>query len=204
MKVYLADIAAVQPCHREYISPQRLQKALRYRMPDDQKRCIAGSVLLRNFLGDTAISDNGFGKPVAQSGVCFNLSHSGGWVLLAVDGCDVGCDIEQVRPVNAARMEKIVFTDRERGLIDNALDKTGAFFDLWTKKEALLKCMGRGFHREAKSVDVCGSEFCDGGTVYYLKTMRFADYTVSVCSMKSDFQLDIEFVDLRQIPRSGG
>ena len=199
MKIYLADTASVLPRHRDYISAQRLQKTLRYRMPDDQKRCIAGSGLLRFFLGDTAILDNGFGKPVAENGVCFNLSHSGEWVLFAVDDRDVGCDIEQVCYVNSARMGKIVFTDRECAWIENAPDKMGAFFDLWTKKEALLKCMGRGFHREAKSVEVCGSNFADGEKIYYLKTLRFADYTVSVCSENPGFRIDIEFVDLKSI-----
>ncbi|SCX19136.1 4'-phosphopantetheinyl transferase [Ruminococcaceae bacterium P7] len=199
MKIYLADIASVLPRHREYISPQRLQKTLRYRMPDDQKRCIAGSVLLRYFLGDTAILDNGFGKPVAENGVCFNLSHSGGWVLLAVDDRDVGCDIESVCFVDAARMGKIVFTDRECRMVETAPDKTGVFFDLWTKKEALLKCMGKGFHREAKSVEVCGDRFADGEITYYMKTKRFADYTVSVCSVNPDFQMKVEFVDLKSI-----
>lgn len=199
MKIYLADIASVLPRHREYISPQRLQKTLRYRIPDDQKRCIAGSVLLRYFLGDTAILDNGFGKPVAENGVCFNLSHSGGWVLLAVDDRDVGCDIESVCFVDAARMGKIVFTDRECRMVETAPDKTGVFFDLWTKKEALLKCMGKGFHREAKSVEVCGDRFADGEITYYMKTKRFADYTVSVCSVNPDFQMKVEFVDLKSI-----
>ena len=199
MKIYLADIASVLPRHREYISPQRLQKTLRYRMPDDQERCIAGSVLLRYFLGDTAILDNGFGKPVAENGVCFNLSHSGGWVLLAVDDRDVGCDIESVCFVDAARMGKIVFTDRECRMVETAPDKTGVFFDLWTKKEALLKCMGKGFHREAKSVEVCGDRFADGEITYYMKTKRFADYTVSVCSVNPDFQMKVEFVDLKSI-----
>ena len=199
MKIYLADIASVLPRHREYLSPQRLQKTLRYRMPDDQKRCIAGSVLLRYFLGDTAILDNGFGKPVAENGVCFNLSHSGGWVLLAVDDRDVGCDIESVCFVDAARMGKIVFTGRECRMVETAPDKTGVFFDLWTKKEALLKCMGKGFHREAKSVEVCGDRFADGEITYYMKTKRFADYTVSVCSVNPDFQMKVEFVDLKSI-----
>ena len=199
MKIYLADIASVLPRHREYISPQRLQKTLRYRMPDDQKRCIAGSVLLRYFLGDTAILDNGFGKPVAENGVCFNLSHSGGWVLLAVDDRDVGCDIESVCFVDAARMGKIVFTGRECRMVETAPDKTGVFFDLWTKKEALLKCRGKGFHREAKSVEVCGDRFADGEITYYMKTKRFADYTVSVCSVNPDFQMKVEFVDLKSI-----
>lgn len=199
MKIYLADIASVLPRHREYISPQRLQKTLRYRMPDDQKRCIAGSVLLRYFLGDTAILDNGFGKPVAENGVCFNLSHSGGWVLLAVDDRDVGCDIESVCFVDAARMGKIVFTGRECRMVETAPDKTGVFFDLWTKKEALLKCMGEGFHRPAKSVDVSGDSFVDGNRKYYLRTVVFADYVISACAADTDFEMDIEFVDLRQL-----
>ena len=199
MKIYLADIAALQPRHREYISAQRLQKALRCRMPADRKRSIAGGVLLRYFLGDTVISGNGFGKPVAQNGICFNLSHSGEWVLLAVDDNDVGCDIEQVRFVNGLRMGRIVFTDRELREIENARDKTGVFFDLWTKKEALLKCMGKGFHREAKSVEVCSDHFLDGGEAYYLRTRRFADYTLSVCSRKREFSVEPEFVDLSKI-----
>lgn len=199
MKIYLADIASVLPRHREYISPQRLQKTLRYRMPDDQKRCIAGSVLLRYFLGDTAILDNGFGKPVAENGVCFNLSHSGGWVLLAVDDRDVGCDIESVCFVDAARMGKIVFTGRECRMVETAPDKTGVFFDLWTKKEALLKCMGEGFHRPAKSVDVSGVSFVDGNRKYYLRTVVFADYVISACAADTDFEMEIEFVDLRQL-----
>ena len=145
MKIYLADIASVLPRHREYISPQRLQKTLRYRMPDDQKRCIAGSVLLRYFLGDTAILDNGFGKPVAENGVCFNLSHSGGWVLLAVDDRDVGCDIESVCFVDAARMGKIVFTDRECRMVETAPDKTGVFLICGQKKKPCSNVWARAF-----------------------------------------------------------
>lgn len=196
MKIYLADIASVLPRHREYISPQRLQKTLRYRMPDDQKRCIAGSVLLRYFLGDTAILDNGFGKPVAENGVCFNLSHSGGWVLLAVDDRDVGCDIESVCFVDAARMGKIVFTGRECRMVETAPDKTGVFFDLWTKKEALLKCMGKGFHRNAKSVDVSGDYYDEDKTRYYFKLYRFDDYTLAACSTIDNFPDNLEFVEV--------
>ena len=199
MKLYLSNISDVLPRHRDLLTYERLMKAERYKMPDDKKRCIAGSVLLRYFLGDTAILDNGFGKPVAENGVCFNLSHSGGWVLLAVDDRDVGCDIESVCFVDAARMGKIVFTGRECRMVETAPDKTGVFFDLWTKKEALLKCMGKGFHREAKSVEVCGDRFADGEITYYMKTKRFADYTVSVCSVNPDFQMKVEFVDLKSI-----
>ena len=197
MKLYLADISTLLPRHRDYISPQRLAKALRCRVADDRNRCIAGGVLLRKFLGDTPVSDNGFGKPVAGNGVCFNLSHSGGWVLLAVGEQEVGCDIERLRTVNCERMGRIVFTDGEMEQIKNAPDRTGAFFDVWTKKEALLKCMGKGFHRAAKSVDVSGGSFSEDGTEYFLKTKRFSDYVISVCSTEKGFSMEPEFVDLR-------
>ena len=181
MKLYLSNISDVLPRHRELVTHARLMKADRYKMPDDKKRCIAGGVLLRHFLGDTAITDNGYGKPVASDGTAFNLSHSGEWILLAVGEGKVGCDIERQKHISYEKMGRIVFTENELRLIKQARDKMGAFFKLWTKKEALLKCMGKGFHRPAKSVEVIGDRLFEDGVEYYMKTKRFSDYTVSVC-----------------------
>lgn len=198
MKLYLASIADVQPWHREYITSSRLEQAMRYRMPDDQSRCIAGGVLLRKYVGCTEIFKNEFGKPIAENGVCFNLSHSGDWVLLAVHSADVGCDIEKLRFTRYERMGRIVFTERELAQIHFAFDKMNAFYKIWTKKEALLKCIGSGFHREAKTVDVSGDFFCEEKLHYYLRTLVFSDYILSVCSTDEQ-TLDITFVDLKKI-----
>ncbi|MBR0338191.1 MAG: hypothetical protein IIX22_07230, partial [Ruminococcus sp.] len=107
MKLYLSNISDVLPRHRELVTHARLMKADRYKMPDDKKRCIAGGVLLRHFLGDTAITDNGYGKPVASDGTAFNLSHSGEWILLAVGEGKVGCDIERPEHVSYEKMGRI-------------------------------------------------------------------------------------------------
>lgn len=199
MKLYLSNISGVLPRHRELLTPERQKKAQRYKMPGDKKRCIAGGVLLRHFLGDTVISDNGFGKPVAENGVGFNLSHSGEWVLLAVGDGEIGCDIERPEIVSYEKMGRIVFTENELRLVNEARDKMGEFFKLWTKKEALLKCIGEGFHRPAKSVDVSYDSFNDRGRVYYLKTVSFSDYVISACSADKNFEMDIEFVDLSKL-----
>ena len=199
MKLYLSKISDVLPRHRDLLTYERLMKAEKYKMPDDKKRCIAGGVLLWHFLGDTAITDNGYGKPVASDGTAFNLSHSGEWILLAVGEGKVGCDIERQKHISYEKMGRIVFTENELRLIKQARDKMGAFFKLWTKKEALLKCMGEGFHRPAKSVDVSGDSFVDGNRKYYLRTVVFADYVISACAADTDFEMDIEFVDLRQL-----
>lgn len=197
MKLYLASVSDVLARHEAFVSEERRIRAKRYRMLDDQKRCIAGGVLLRHFLGNTEIHDNGFGKPVAD-GIGFNLSHSGEWILLAINERPVGCDIEKLKFTQYKKMGKIVYTEQELRLIDRAADKMDAFFTLWTKKEALLKCIGEGFHRPAKSVDVSGDSFTDKAATYQMKTLRFADYLISACTTGSfDFALD--FVDLKTI-----
>ena len=198
MNLYISNIADVKSRHREYITPTRLEQAMRYRMQDARLRCIVGGVLLRQFVGNTEIFKNEFGKPIAENGVCFNLSHSGDWVLLAVHSADVGCDIEKLRYTRYERMGKIVFTDRELAQIHFAFDKMNAFYQIWTKKEALLKCMGSGFHREAKSVDVSGDSFCEGKNRYNLRSLVFADYILSVCS-EDEQPIDLTFVDLSKI-----
>ena len=101
MKLFLANIHEITTEHIPLISPERAEKAQRYRFSADKKRCVAGGLLLRRFLGDAAIYTDPFGKPRAESGVCFNLSHSGDWVLLAVSDKEIGCDIERLRQVEA-------------------------------------------------------------------------------------------------------
>ena len=101
--------------------------------------------------------------------------------------------------VGVSPLRSVELTDAEQESIRAESDRLGRFFEFWTKKEALLKCMGKGFHREAKSVEVCGDRFADGEITYYMKTKRFADYTVSVCSVNPDFQMKVEFVDLKSI-----
>ncbi len=196
MKLFLANIQEVQFEHMSLISPERAERALRYRLPADRKRCIAGGLLLRRFLGDAEVFTDEFGKPRTRGGVCFNLSHSGDWALLAINDREVGCDIEQHQYIDALRIGKTVFTAREREALRAAPDRLGTFYQLWTKKEALLKCMGEGFRRAAKSVDVCGGSFEENGDIFYLKTAAFADYTVSVCVKNASADFEFEFFEI--------
>ena len=151
---------------------------------------------MNKFLGGAKITVNEFGKPECDNGLCFNISHSGSYVLFALSDSEVGCDIEEIRFLNGIRLGKIVFCDNEMKLLGNAFDRLGTFFELWTKKEALLKCMGDGFHRGAKSVDVSNGKFSENQTEYYMKQYKFSDYEISLCSLQNDFPKDIEFIIL--------
>ena len=87
------------------------------------------------------------GKPyVENAGIFFNLSHSNGVVAAAFSPCEIGVDIEAVRPVNL-RIAERYFSDCDRRYLAQAVDQEDAFhrfFAMWTAKEAYLKRHGAG------------------------------------------------------------
>ncbi len=199
VRIFLAPISNVSLDYAQLLDNRRREKVKRYRLDDDKKRCVLGGLLIRHFLGDVEILINEYGKPFLKDGRFFNISHSGDYVLFALSESEVGCDIEQLRYVNALRTGRAVFTDEEMNLILSDKDRLGAFYNLWTKKESLLKCIGEGFHRSAKSVDVCSDIVEEKGKSCFMKIWNFADYTVSVCSEKNDFPGFIEFVTVEEL-----
>lgn len=104
---------------------------------------------------------NSSGKPYLQGngnkGICFNLSHSGRWALLAVTkGLEIGLDLEEIDP--AADYEKMAaqfFSPGEKELLArfSKARRRRAFYRIWTKKEASLKCLGHGFTAPKEAVD---------------------------------------------------
>ena len=199
MKLFLADIGNVSLEYAQLLDNERRARTERYRLADDKKRCILAGLMTRRFLGNAEIFRNEYGKPFLSDGRFFNISHSGRYVFFALSDSEIGCDIEQFHYVNAVRTGRTVFTDGEMNLLLSDSDRLGTFFNLWTKKESLLKCMGEGFHRSAKSVDVCSDAFEEKGKSYFLKTWNFSDYTVSACSEKNDFPNTIEFIETEEL-----
>ena len=199
VKLFFADISDISLEYAHLLDVARRERAERYRLVDDKKRCILAGLLTRHFLSNAEILKNEYGKPFLSDGRFFNISHSGNYVLFALSDCEIGCDIEQFHYVNAVRTGRTVFSDDEMKLLLSGADRLGAFFNLWTKKESLLKCMGEGFHRSAKSVDVRSDVFEEKGKSYFMKTWNFSDYTVSVCSAKNDFPEFIEFIGTEEL-----
>lgn len=199
MKLFLADISKIDLEYAQLLNKERRERVERYRLVDDKKRCILAGLMTRRFLGNAEILKNEYGKPFLSDGRFFNISHSGNYVLLALGKSEIGCDIEKFHYVNAVRTGKTVFNDDEMNLLLSSADRLGTFFNFWTKKESLLKCMGEGFHRCARSVDVCSDIFEDNGKSYFMKTWNFSDYTVSVCSEENDFPKCIDFIGTEEL-----
>ncbi|HEX3041685.1 MAG TPA: 4'-phosphopantetheinyl transferase superfamily protein [Solirubrobacterales bacterium] len=97
------------------------------------------------------LTDGGHGKPRLadpEGGLRFNLSHSGPLTLVAVSrDCEVGVDIEQLKPGrNLVALAARALEPEEAEAVRSASgdDRVRLFYELWTRHEAGLKCLGIG------------------------------------------------------------
>jgi 4'-phosphopantetheinyl transferase len=123
------------------------EQASRFRDPADRERFALSRGALRSILArcmgrepwSIELIRTPDGKPhlPPPCGLHFNVSHSHERVLIAVATDPVGVDVEyRRRPVDAAALHSRFF----------AADRAGPehFFDLWVRREALLKATGIG------------------------------------------------------------
>ena len=89
------------------------------------------------------------GKPYLDSGLCFNISHSGKLALIAItESNEIGIDLEPIKPrANMVRIAQRVFQSEDIELIMNAsteVDRIDLFTLAWTRLEARQKMTGNG------------------------------------------------------------
>lgn len=99
---------------------------------------------------ELAIERNVFGKPYLRNfpGWHFNLSHSDEKMLLAISHeMPVGIDIERIKPRHSVDdVVKRCFSISEQNYWVKLpeTEKLSVFYDFWTRKEAVVKGIGRG------------------------------------------------------------
>ncbi|MGA3006501.1 MAG: 4'-phosphopantetheinyl transferase superfamily protein [Opitutaceae bacterium] len=145
---------------RPILSADEQTRAARFRFEKDRQHfVIAHSVLrllLSAYLGvepkQVRLVADDRGKPrladQTDGSIRFNLSHSGALALYALClGREVGVDVEKVdRSVEPMAVARRMFTPSEAGRLEALLgeERTTAFFELWTRMEALAKATGHG------------------------------------------------------------
>jgi 4'-phosphopantetheinyl transferase len=149
------------------LSPDELARAERFRFARDRERYISGRAQLRRLLGRYLDTDPSrlrfaygpYGKPtLPESGIHFNLSHSGAVALAAVTRAgEIGIDVELANEDFAReRIAEHFFSPGEvaalRALADGLQPR--AFLTCWTRKEAFIKARGDGLSLALDSFDV--------------------------------------------------
>lgn len=152
------------------LSRDERARAQRFACVRDTRRFIVARARLRQFLGSLLslqpaaieFSYGPNGKPALaarhRTRLRFNVAHSGDVaVFVAAMGREVGVDIEVVRPLaDADDVASWAFSARERADYFSlpAAARPVAFFNCWTRKEAVVKAMGDGLRFPLAAFDV--------------------------------------------------
>jgi 4'-phosphopantetheinyl transferase len=141
------------------LSEDERERSARFRFPSLLSAFVLSRGILRLLLArfcDRAPSDLKFtygqhGKPILADCGCpisFNMSHSDGIAACAITvGGEVGLDIERHRLLpDMEQIARRFFSPMEyRELMSLAeLEREGAFFNCWVRKEAYIKALGGG------------------------------------------------------------
>jgi len=79
----------------------------------------------------------------------FNISHSGNNSIIVFHDEAVGVDIEELNPTfNYSEIIGEVFSNSERESIISAKEPIHLFYNLWTRKEALIKATAKGIDED--------------------------------------------------------
>jgi 4'-phosphopantetheinyl transferase len=153
---------------RKPLSHDERERSQRFRFDRDRRRFVTARGLLRIVLAhyvslepaDLRFGYSPRGKPflAGSGGPCFNTSHSGGLVVLAVArDRQLGVDIEQERAVPEVEdLARRYFSPWEQAELRRlpARERQPAFFRCWTRKEAFVKATGSGLSYPLDAFDV--------------------------------------------------
>lgn len=114
------------------------------------------------------------GKPYIEGNALhFNISHTDGLVAVCVSDCPVGIDCERVDYSFEARIKDFssrYFTKNEIALLEKSGYTPPCFFEIWTKKEAMIKRDGlNGSY--LKKLDTTKQSF---------ETAKIGEYIISI------------------------
>jgi 4'-phosphopantetheinyl transferase len=140
------------------LGPDEKDRAARFRFDNLRRSFVLARGTLRMLLGcylDVAPASIQFkygskGKPALAAPACvdFNASHSGGLAVFAFTaGCEIGVDVEQIRPLQDIQSiaDRFFCSEEAADLMSLPADqRQHGFFLCWTRKEAYIKAIGDG------------------------------------------------------------
>jgi len=192
------------------IAAESRQRIARFVHKQDKIRTLIGEILIRMTITEQlgikneeiVFAKNSYGKPYLRNdpGFYFNISHSGDFVVAAVDDKPVGIDIEQVEHIDDyRRIAEKYFTESELAYITkNDCDNLGRFFEIWTAKESYIKCRGKGLSIPLKSfsIEINGGNIQaipdDEQNQFLFKQLTVdTGYKLTVCSLGGDIPDDM-------------
>jgi 4'-phosphopantetheinyl transferase len=200
-----------------FVAPEKQDRVRKFYRWGDSLRALFADLLIRHIIihktnlknEDISFSKNEYGKPFfnEQADFHFNLSHSGDWVVCAVDNKPVGIDVEEISPIDLDISKNYFSTDEHKDLLSKA-DKIAYFFTLWTLKESYIKIVGQGLSLPLNSFSIRfreNNEIRIAGKGTMIRDTFFSQYNIdenykmAVCAQHKDFPGGIITKTIREL-----
>lgn len=166
--------------------PQGQQQQIRkFRRWEDVHASLFGRLLLKQGLtdiGSTAslgdIKCNDFGKPYFENyPISFNITHSANFVacIISNDTSTIGIDAEVVKAVDTKDFKDLWSEEEWADIQSNDI---AVFFKYWTRKEAVVKAIGKGLDIPLNQISVGSGTAKVGDEIYFLKEINILPHII--------------------------
>jgi len=177
----------------DILTPNLVQEVLKYKRWQDQHNALLGKALIylgyqyltNELLNMRVLKRDHNNKPfLVNKKVDFNISHSGKSVVCALSKNvkNIGIDIEQVKHINVADFTSIFSNAEMEEIKQRGINR---FYELWTKKEAITKAIGKGIVLPLKDINVNKEISNYNGINYNLFTSRLQNFYCSLAYTSS-------------------
>ncbi len=207
MKVFALNIKDVPEVYLfkpllSLVDKSKRERLVKFKFQKDLQRGLFADLLIRKFIienyntrnKDIYFSVNEYGKPYCEfiDDFYFNVSHSGNWVVCAVDNKPVGVDIEKISAIDLD-ISKNFFSDKEHNDLMLSNYPFDYFFALWSLKESYIKFIGKGlsYPLNSFSMNISGENNIriDSNNktienIYFKQYEIDKGYKMAVCSLK--------------------
>lgn len=192
------------PTLLSFVSAKKQHRTNLMRFSIDKKLTIFSEVLVRALVcrlygvknDELVFTENEHGKPrvAGISQFHFNISHSRNAIAVAIAEKSVGIDIEKIKETDLNIAIRFFSTKEQAFIFDKTsklIDRQRRFYEVWTKKEAYLKQIGKGLSIPLNCFDVTERGIQD-------KTYCFEKegYIISVCGRDAISRNNIEIIEL--------
>lgn len=200
-KLYFVEISEIIYSERfnkllSLVSKEKREQIEQFHFDIDKKLSLYSEILTRIIICKTLniynneiiFQKNQYGKPYlsGHTDFHFNVSHTRDAVVIAISNQLVGVDIEKIR-TNNMKIAKRFFTESEVAYITKTeVDTDKRFYEVWTKKEAYIKYLGKGL-----SIPISSFEVLDDIISKQELTLQINDYIISVCNERATKKIDI-------------
>lgn len=175
----------------QFTSNKKREQINRYHFDIDKKLSLYSDLLVRILacqilhLNNDCIEfeQNDFGKPYIKGARDFhyNISHTRNAIAVAISDTPIGIDIEKITNAELKIVNRF-FTAKEQIYINkNKKETNKLFYQIWTKKEAYIKFIGKGLAVQLDSFDVLENKISR-----HISTFELDDYIISVCCERLD------------------